>query len=160
MIRSRRGYTVLSGIFILILSIFVITGCTTVAPTTGGSTSQTDEKDKGPSPLYYDFGDVLVPNELKLEKKTSFVFRSPGFAAGVLAFKGRIEINSLIAFFESNMAKDNWKPVSSFRSPRTMMLYQKENRWCVISIVESDFSIRVEIWVAPTAGEAGGGLLK
>lgn len=160
MIRSRRGYTVLSGIVILVLSILVITGCTTVAPTTGGSTSQTDEKDKGPVPLYYDFGDVLVPHELKLEKKTSFVFRSPGLAAGVLVFKGRIEINSLIAFFENNMAKDNWKPVSSFRSPRTMMLYQKENRWCVISIVESDFSIRVEIWVAPTAGGAGGGLLK
>jgi hypothetical protein len=78
----------------------------------------------------------------------------------VLALKGRVDINSLITFFENNMAKDNWRAVSSFKSPRSMLLYQKENRWCVISITDKGYTTHVEIWVSPTIGEVEGGLLK
>ena len=117
--------------------------------------------DKGPMPLYYDFGDVLVPSELEVNKDGSFVFRTPGFSAGVLSLKGRVEINSLIDFFDNNMAKDNWRLVSSFKSRRTIMLFHKENRWCVINITEKDFYTYVEIWVSPTTSEEeGAGLLK
>jgi hypothetical protein len=69
-------------------------------------------------------------------------------------------MTSLSAFFENNMSKDNWQPVSSFKSPRTIMLFHKENRWCIINISEKEFSTHVEIWVAPTSNEAGSGLLK
>ena len=117
-------------------------------------------KDKGPTPLYYDFGDVLVPSELEVNKSASFVFRTPGFSAGVLSLKGRVEINSLIDFFDSNMAKDNWRLVSSFKSRRTIMLFHKENRWCVINITEEDFYTYAEIWVSPTTTESDTGLLK
>lgn len=105
---------------------------------------------KGSSPLYYDFGDVLIPSEMKVDKKNSFIYRTPGFSAGLLTVKGRVEMNSLITFFDNNMAKDNWRQLSSFKSPRTIMLYQKDNRWCVISITERDFTTVAEIWVAPT----------
>ena len=37
------------------------------------------------APVYYDFGDIMLPRELKVEKKDSFVFRTPGLTAGVLA---------------------------------------------------------------------------
>ncbi|MBW1822721.1 MAG: hypothetical protein JRI92_13440 [Deltaproteobacteria bacterium] len=73
--------------------------------------------------------------------------------------KGRVEIGSLISFFEKNMAKDNWRLISSFKSSRTIMLFQKQNRWCVINITES-MSTRIEIWVAPTMSEPVEGLLK
>jgi hypothetical protein len=110
-------------------------------------------------PLYYDFGDILIPRELKVVKDSSFVFRTPGLSAGVLALKGNVEVNSLITFFETNMAKDNWTPVSSFKSPRSMLLFQKENRWCVINITDESFSTYVEIWVAPTIASARGSSL-
>jgi len=116
--------------------------------------SKAKEK-KGPMPLYYDFGDVLVPSELKVVKKSSFVFRTPGLSAGVLSLKGRVEIGSLIAFFDLNMAKDNWELVSSFKSHRSIMLFHKENRWCVINISESEIYTYVEIWVSPTTSEVG-----
>ena len=90
------------------------------------------------------------------------MFKTPGLSAGVLSLKGRVETSSLIAFFESNMTKDNWKQVSSFKSPRSMLLYQKENRWCVISITAtgSMSNTKVEVWVAPTMSETDTGLLK
>lgn len=102
------------------------------------------------SPVYYDFGDVLVPREMKLDKNASFVFRTPGMSAGVLSMKGRVDGNSLIAFFEANMANDNWSMVSAFKSYRTIMLFKKENRWCVINITEKEIYTHLEIWVSPT----------
>ena len=162
----KTGKIRIGGIFILIIALFVFTsGCAYLKPKSNNSSlSQNSaskiKKDKKNTPAYYDFGDVLIPSELKVDKKGSFVFKTPGLSAGVLALKGRVEVSSLISFFEKNMANDNWKTVSSFKSTRTIMLFQKENRWCVISISDFDFYTNVEIWVAPTVDEAETGLLR
>ncbi len=146
----------------MLLSFFmVIAGCAGLEnKSSQPSSSASTPKDEGPVPLYYDFGDVLIPSELKINKKTSFVFQTPGLSAGVLSLKGRVESTSLIAFFENNMAKDAWKKVSSFKSPRTILMFQKANRWCVINITDGDFNTSVEIWVAPTISDSDTGLMK
>ncbi len=112
------------------------------------------------APLYYDFGDVLVPRAMKVDKNASFVFRTPGLSAGVLSMKGRVDGYSLITFFENNMANDNWSLVSAFKSFRNIMLFKKENRWCVINITEKRFYTYLEIWVSPTVEGASPDLLK
>jgi hypothetical protein len=103
-----------------------------------------------PGPVYYDFGDVSIPPELSLSRKDSFVYQAQGFSAGVLVLYGKVELGRLLGFFEKNMAKDNWMLVSTFKSPRSIMLFQKPGRMCVINVTESSFSTSVEIWVAPT----------
>jgi hypothetical protein len=58
------------------------------------------------------------------------------------------------------MAKDNWRILGSFKSsPLSIMLFQKENRSCMIKIIE-EFYTHVEIWVAPRVNEVESGLLK
>lgn len=103
---------------------------------------------------YHEFGDVLLPGDLKIEPDDTFVFRAPGFSAGVISLRGRVTMDSLVRFFDTNMAKDNWRQISAFKSPRTMMLFHKENRWCVIKIDGSGYTTLVEIWVSPAAGGA------
>lgn len=142
-----------------ILVIFLFSGCAPFKSKSDGAPTPAKMKNKN-EPLYYDFGDVLVPRQLKVDKKSSFVFRTPGLSAGVLSLKGRVDVGSLIAFFENNMAGDNWVAVSSFKSPRTIMLFKKDNRWCVINITDKDFYTYVEIWVSPTLIESGSDLLK
>jgi len=160
MIKLRRGRKVLLGVGIMAAFFLLIAGCAGLESKKGSPAIQTaSKKERGPTPTYYNFGDVLIPSELKLDKESSFVFQTPGLSAGVLSLKGRVEISSLISFFENNMAKDNWSLVSSFKSPRTIMLFKKENRWCVIIITE-DYYAHVEVWVAPTTNEAEFGLLK
>ncbi|MBT8331975.1 MAG: hypothetical protein KJP06_06560 [Deltaproteobacteria bacterium] len=127
-------------------------GKTATAPSAQGSS--------GVPALYYDFGDVLIPKELKVDKKSSFVYQTGGFSAGVLVLKGRIDNSSLISFFEKNMAKDNWQMISGFKSDRTMLLFQKAHRWCVMNINDETFNTYVEIWVAPTIQGSTSGLLK
>ncbi|WP_124327608.1 hypothetical protein [Desulfonema ishimotonii] len=114
----------------------------------------------GVTPLYYDFKDVLVPGELKPVKKSSYIVQSHGLTAGILAFKGRVDRGALIAFFKENMIRDAWKTIGSFASSRTILLFEKENRWCVININEGDFSTHVEIGVVPMVSENVGGLMK
>ena len=156
----KKVKSALLCIGIVVFLIFLITGCSTLPSERSSSESleASRQKDKT-GPLYYDFGDVLIPRELKVDRKSSFIYTTSGFSAGVLVLKGRVEVGSLISFFEKNMAKDNWRLISSFKSSRTIMLFQKQNRWCVINITER-ISAQIEIWVAPTMNEAGAGLLK
>ena len=142
------------GIIVLLL----LTACSSTPKTTDGSEAR--EKNDKNAPLYYDFGDVLIPRELELDVSSSFVYHSSGFTAGVLAFISKAELGSMIDFFENNMSKDNWQAVGTFKSPRTLLLFQKENRWCVINITDKRFDTLVEIWVAPFSDVSGSGLLK
>jgi hypothetical protein len=143
------------GIMALLL---IMAGCSSTPQTTDGSEAR--EKDDKKAPLYYDFGDVLIPRELELDVNSSFVYHTSGFTAGILAFKSKAELDSMVAFFENNMAKDNWQAVGVFKSPRTLLLFQKENRWCVINITDNRWDTLVEIWVAPFSDLSGSGLLK
>ncbi|ETR71844.1 MAG: lipoprotein [Candidatus Magnetoglobus multicellularis str. Araruama] len=114
-----------------------------------------------PTSLYYDFGDVLIPKELKIVQEPSFIYRTGGYACGLMILKGRVELTSLINFFSNNMVKDNWRLLSTFKSPRTLLLFQKDNRWCIITITEGRFTMSTEvaIWVAPTGAQAGTGTM-
>ena len=143
------------GIMALLL---LVAACSSTPKTTDGSDAK--EKDDKSVPLYYDFGDVLIPRELELDVNSSFVYHTSGFTAGILAFKSKAELGSMVNFFENNMAKDNWQAVGTFKSPRTLLLFQKQNRWCVINITDNRWDTLVEIWVAPFSDLAGSGLLK
>jgi hypothetical protein len=149
------------AIFIFTITvIFAVAGCSSLTKKDDKATVPSSGTSAAVAAQYYDFGDVLVPNELKVDKKSSFIYQTSGFSAGVLVLKGRIETSSLISFFETNMAKDNWNIISSFKSERTMLLFQKAHRWCVINITDETFNTYVEIWVAPTTKGTQTGLLK
>jgi hypothetical protein len=137
-------------------------GCSVLPREKEGSPAKDAAKKNAKAPIYYEFEDVLIPKELKVNRDESFIYQTAGVSAGLLTLKARVEMGSLITFFEKNMREDNWRLISSFKSGRTMMLFQKENRWCVMNITQSgfDYSTRVEIWVAPTMGETQSGLLQ
>jgi hypothetical protein len=146
-----RRVRVLVGISALLLVLVISLGCARLNSNTTSSESAPTTEDVEPTPLYHNFEDVLVPSELKVDTKRTFVHHAPDFRAGVLVLTGRVEISSLVGFFEDNMAQDNW---------RTMMIFQKPNRDCIINITEKQFKTEVEIWVAPTTRTQRETLLK
>lgn len=150
----------LSVVLLLLAVMLMLGGCSSLRSKKGapGTQTQNPTAKTAPKTRYYDFGDVLLPSELKIDTEHSFVFRTPGLTAGVLSLQGRVEVNSLITFFENKMPVDGWQAISAFKAPRTMMLFKKQTRWCVISITESQFNTNVEIWVAPTVPSAETGL--
>lgn len=149
----RRRKSVLILACILASCFFLATGCANSQKQKSGPTT-------GPMPVYYDFGDVLVPKELKVIKKESFLFSAAELSAGVLSLKGRVDRDSSIAFFEDNMPKDGWVLVGAVKTPHSMLLFQKETRRCVIEISETSLDTRVKIWVTTTLESSKSGLLK
>ncbi len=156
--RERELRKTMIGLALVLALALTLGGCTALQSQGGtGGNAGAAAQDPGAAPLYYDFGDVLIPSEMQVNKKSSFVYRAPGFSAGVLSLKGRVDSASLIAFFENNMAKDNWQLVSSFKSIRSILLFHKDSRWCVVNITEKEFYTYAEIWVAPTTVAEGAG---
>ncbi len=156
MYQIREKKTIIGLAFVLFLVIFFTSGC---IPYFQKKNSSPSAKAKGPMPVYYDFGDVLVPKELKVVKKESFILKNGELSAGVLVLKGRVDRDSLIAFFENNMPKDGWTPVGSVKTPNSMLLYQKQGRWCALEVQSHTFLTKVKIWVT-TQDTSGTGLLK
>lgn len=99
---------------------------------------------------YHDFDDIQVPNSLSLVRDESNFFRVGTFKAGVLVYKDRVEVESLINFFLESMAKDNWTLKGTFKYPRAALFFAKQGKTCVIRVEEGTISTKVEIWVAPT----------
>lgn len=159
--RKRTGQRVLSLLVTLIASI-VLTACSGIKAQkkTSPSDQTPQQMSAKETTIYYDFGDILLPNQLSINNNKTFVMSASGLTAGVLSLKGRVEINSLLSFFESKMPIDGWTLENKFRGLRNMLLFTKQNRNCVITIDEGRLNTLVEIWVAPTVRETESGLHK
>lgn len=162
MTKIKQKRMLLSYIGVVVVFLLLVMGCSGLRSKNRGSAIESIEKKEDTSTYYHEFEDILLPKELKVDNQATYVVRAPGFLTGVLALKGRVERNSLIVFFKNNMTKDNWRSLGLFKSPRTstILLFQKENRWCVININEKRFYTYVEIGVAPNINEVESGLLK
>jgi hypothetical protein len=150
---SRCRLKVSARILASLAALILCAGCASLG---GGQEQPTVETSPAPEagPLTSDFQDIRLPRELKEVKNETFFMQTGTFSAGVLTLRGRVEVNSLIAFFETQMRADNWQLVGFFRSTRSLMMFYKENRWCVINITEKHVYTYVELWVAPTLRQA------
>ncbi len=114
-----------------------------------GSVAPAPAPDPGPTDFYYDFDDILVPKEMELQTNESFILETPNQKTGVMVFEGKVEILSLTSFFINNMNKDGWSLLSAFKSNRTILVFEKIDRICVMNITNGKFSTLLEIWVSP-----------
>ena len=151
--KMEGGVASKSRLLVLMLTIFLLVGAGCAAWKKSQDTSEETGENKNevqaPAPVYYDFVDILIPAELSLVKKSSFVYSTPSFTAGVLVFEGYVQGESLVNFFTTNMPKDGWTLKSSFRYRRVILSFEKEERSCLVSVAEFPLKTRVEIWVAP-----------
>jgi hypothetical protein len=100
-----------------------------------------------------DFPDVPIPQELSRSDGDCFVFQSGQLNVGLLTVKGlRVDVGSLISFYKAAMVRENWKPRGGFYAKRTVLIFEKPDKTCVINIYEQMFRTYVEIYVAPMSG--------
>jgi hypothetical protein len=152
--RKVKRNRVLMGVVLHVLVFVFISGCATQTlsekATPLKESQQLKESKEAAISLYYDFMDVSVPKELKLQKEKSFVFQTTEFTAGILTFSGKIESDSLISYFINKMPDDGWRFLSSFKSPKNILFFQKENRFCIITIISKAFTTGLEILITPS----------
>jgi hypothetical protein len=147
---APRLLTVLA--LILALTMVSAGGCSLFRSDSDHSATASGDRSKpGALGRYYDFDDIQVPVQLKLDKDQSTIFRVGSFKAGLLVFSDNVELESLINFFIESMAKDNWTLKGSFKYPKAALFFAKPGKTCVIQITESWFKTTAELWVAPTS---------
>lgn len=131
--------------------------------TSGGSAADSGAQTASPT-LYRDFSDILLPNEMKIDPKRTYIVEGPGMTTGILTIKGWVDRNSLMTFFKSAMQRDQWQELASFKSPTpetsSILVFQKAGRTAVISIDEGWIYTYAEIAVAPSAKGLAGDLLQ
>ena len=137
------------GVFILLFVSFILSACATT------SKEGTSSAEQRPRASYYDFEDIQIPSELTLDKKNSFVYTAARLKVGLLTFTGRVEPDSLAAFFENNLPRDGWRQASTLKFRQTMLVFLKEDRACVITVRDKTFSTALEVWVGPIDKAAG-----
>lgn len=146
-------YLLISAI-IMIISLTLLPGCGTILKDVSSKEEATDVKLLKPQslPVYYDFEDISIPPELTLDKERSFIYETSTLKTGILVFKGRIDVSSLVAFFQENMKKNNWVFINSFKYKGYILNFQKEDKSCLITLYDKLFNTIVEVRVGPLHG--------
>ena len=152
--RNVNQNGILIAIFLYMIIFVFITGCTTlgIQKEKKASTTESQQVEELGEPVvsvYYDFEDVAVPKDLEIKKEKSFIFQTTESTTGLLSFSGHLETNSLINFFRKKMSEDGWCLLSIFKSPKNIMFFRKESRFCVITIIGKTFTTEVEILITP-----------
>ena len=133
----------------IIISLIFLPCCASVLNNMGSSEGADEEKELrvGPVPVYYDFNDISVPPDLELDRKRSYIYETKVEKNGILVFKGRVNVNSLVSFFKANMPKDNWVFISSYKYKDYILNFRKGSKNCLITLYDKLFNTIVEIRV-------------
>lgn len=122
-------------------------------PSASGTPSSSSLIPLGGRTMFLDFPDVPIPQELSRSDGDSFVFQSGQLNVGLLTLRGlRVDVGSLISFYKAAMPRENWKSRGGFHAKRTVLIFEKPDKTCVINIYEQMFRTYVEIYVAPMTG--------
>ena len=134
----RRG-----GLFILLsLMVLALGGCAELF-------SSSSSGQEGTAEVYYaDFPDVPIPSEMELRAGSSQVSKSAGGGVfGYLEFSGSAAWDSLVNACASNLTRDGWSVMGLFRGERSLIVADKMDRVCVISVVDGFPSTTMHVWV-------------
>jgi hypothetical protein len=160
---SKRWRHNLAMYFILAVLVAVLAACSSMNATSDSAGSDSAAKMSSPT-QYRDFDDILLPSEMKVDSKRTYIVEGSGLTTGILTVKGWVDRNSLIDFFKSAMEREKWQELASFKSPSadtsSILVFQKAGRTAVISIREGWIYTYAEIAVAPSAKGISGGLFR
>ncbi len=149
--------------FALCMAMGTIWACGYLKPIAGPTDSHRAKiKKPGLTPVYHDFDDILIPKAMRINRNMSRLSEIQAMRAGVISLEGQLNRTQLIQFFKKNMAKDNWASADQFIGPRSILQFEKQNRWCVLTITERAGGIgtQLNIWVIPKNDTSESGLLK
>lgn len=156
-------------LFVCLLVLVLCSGCGTTGrggsappPNPMGQSSDLSPGSTSPPPLLppapgqtlvFDFPDVPVPQELSRIDGDSFVFQSGPLIVGLMTLRGmRVDVQSIINFYKIAMPRENWKPRGGFNAKKTVLIFEKPDKTCVINVYEKLFRTFVEVYVAPMSG--------
>jgi hypothetical protein len=105
----------------------------------------------GPKAKFLDFNDIPIPPEIDVQSKNSSVSQSGQTKMGFLTLRGRVDSNSVMNFFVAALPREGWRLKGQFRYNRSLLIFDKPDKVCVILMKEETYYTYVEIYVSPVA---------
>jgi hypothetical protein len=128
---------------LFIFSLGAILGCASSAKKDQGTPSS----DTGLRVSFSDFEDVPIPSEVSPNKKKTQLYSAGKGKVGLLTLEGRVDPDSLAAFFQNNLPRNGWKPMTSLKDRDHVLVFVKDDRMCLINISEGWFTTVCEVRV-------------
>ncbi len=144
----------IKGLFpILMASLLALAlGCSSLSrsqPEAGMYGQASANATQGSEPSAYQFNDVPIPAEMKLQSDESFIMQTPQVKAGALVYTGWVDPSSLSTFFMRNMPQEGWTSLSYFQYGHYLLVFRKAEKVGVIRINKGRLTTKLEIWVSP-----------
>ena len=118
---------------------------------TGPAATPPPAASSGTNAKFLDFNDIPIPPEINIQSKNSYVFVSGQIKMGFLTLRGRVDSNSVMNFFVSALPHEGWRLKAQFRYNRSLLIFDKPDKVCVILLKEETYYTYVEIYVSPVA---------
>jgi len=80
------------------------------------------------------FEDIPVPAEFSLVRKDSYSFQNDVTRVGRLVYKGRSNINNVLAFYQQQMPLHGWQEMSYIDYRSSTRYYEKEGQSCILTV--------------------------
>lgn len=80
------------------------------------------------------FEDIPVPSGFILVRKESYSFQNDVTRVGHLVYKGRSNINNVLAFFQQQMPLHGWQEMSYVDARSSTRYYDKEGQTCIVTV--------------------------
>jgi hypothetical protein len=125
-------------VLVLALALSTLTAC--------ASTSSTKQ-------VRSEFEDIPVPSGLTLDQGRTVIIESPAVKAAKLAYKGRLESDSLGTAFRTTLEANGWKHQSTMTSSGkgTTQVYEKPGSYLQVDIWEDFWSCLFDTCVTISA---------
>jgi hypothetical protein len=105
-----------------------------------------------PKAKFFEFSDIPIPPEINVQSNNSYVFQSGQIKMGFLTLRGRVDSNSLVSYFVGALPREGWRLKGQFRCSRSLLIFDKPDKVCVILMREETYFTYVEIYVSPVVG--------
>lgn len=137
--RWQGVVTFCSTVFSIGLALF-LSGCAT-AGTTGSTTTGPGVAELPVS----EFQEIPIAPGMTRDESKIVEVQTGQFQTGIGLYKGRIEPRSLADYYKGIMPTRGWKLLADFAAKRTIQIYTKEQRLCVLLIEEGFYNTYLEI---------------
>lgn len=100
--------------------------------------------------IYFPVPYIPVLKDLEYQAENSALLRTGGVLTGLLVFKGKYTLKSLVEFYKVQMINQGWEEIGAFSSKITFIAYKRPEGTAFISISQGWYYAELRIVVMLT----------
>ena len=97
--------------------------------------------------IYFPVPYIPVLKDLEYQAENSALLRTGGVLTGLLVFKGKYTLKSLVEFYKVQMINQGWEEIGAFSSKITFIAYKRPEGTAFISISQGWYYAELRIVV-------------